>query len=96
MDELIKAEFEHLKQKNQEQDKKLDKLEGITKSIYELSAQMKQMLEEMHKQGNRLDNLEKIPIETVIGAKRTAINTLIGVIVGALAVGLAQMIVQHL
>lgn len=96
MDELIKMEFDHLKQKNQEQDKKLDKLEGITTSIHDLTLQMKQMLEEMHKQSKRLDNLEKIPMETAIGAKRTAINTLVGVIVGALAVGLAQMIVQHL
>lgn len=96
MDELIKAEFDHLKEKDKEQDRKLEKLESITTSIHELSLQMKQMLEEMNKQGKRLDNLEHVPIDTAIGAKRTAINTLIGVIVGAIAVGIAQLMVQYM
>lgn len=96
MDELIKAEFNHLKEKDKEQDRKLEKLENITTSIHELSLQMKQMLEEINKQGKRLDNLEHIPIDTAIGAKRTAINTLIGVIVGALTVGIAQLMVQYM
>lgn len=96
MDELIKAEFDHLKEKDKEQDRKLEKLENITTSIHELSLQMKQMLEEINKQGKRLDNLEHIPIDTAIGAKRTAINTLIGVIVGALTVGIVQLMVQYM
>ena len=85
-----------IEEKDKEQDRKLEKLESITTSIHELSLQMKQMLEEMNKQGKRLDNLEHVPIDTAIGAKRTAINTLIGVIVGAIAVGIAQLMVQYM
>lgn len=96
MDEAVKSELERIRDEDRRQNKRIDKLEEISESVKELAVNMKHMLDEMSEQGKRLERLENIPNETAIGARRTAINTLIGVIVGALAAGLAQMMVQYL
>lgn len=96
MDEVVMAELERIHDEDKRQNKRIAKLEEISESVKELAVNMKHMLDEMSEQGKRLERLESMPLETVVGAKRTAINTLIGVVVGALAVGIAELLVQYL
>lgn len=57
---------------------------------------MKHMAEEQEKQGQKLDQLEKAPLDNLKAAKATAQSTIVGIIVGALATGLIQLIVANI
>lgn len=96
MDEAVRAEIRRLDERLDMHNDSIKEMRGLISTVNKLAVNMEQMLKEMQKQSDRIATLEQLPIETAIGAKRTAINTLIGVIVGALAVGIAQMIVQNL
>lgn len=81
---------ERIDAENARQNKRLDLLEknlnhinDLTVSVEKMALNMSNMLEELKKQGERLEALENEPIETYNQVKATVITSLIGTIVGA-------------
>lgn len=103
MDEVIKAEFKRVDDENNRQNHRIDALEASVKQITDLVVNIKaltlsveSLTKEVQKQGKRLEDIERAPLAQLNGAKQTAINTLIGAVIGALAVGLIQMLATHM
>jgi hypothetical protein len=68
----------------------------LTVSVKELAINMKNMLEEQRLQGERIKRLEAEPANTWKNMKQTAFNTIVGVVAGALAVGLIVLIAHFI
>ncbi len=103
MEEVVKEALERIHDEDRRQNHRLDELEQviksmqeITNSVQELAINMKHMAEEQIKQGEKLDQLEKSPVESFKAAKRTALSTIIGIIAGAATTGLIHLIVQNM
>lgn len=103
MDEATRESFERIHDEDKRQNRRLDELERVTKtlqeitsSVQELALNMKHMAEEQAKQGQKLDQLEKAPLDNLKAAKATAQSTIVGIIVGALATGLIQLIAANI
>ena len=71
-------------------------IQELAMSVKELALNMKTMMEEQKKQGDRLQKLENEPAERWNNAKKTAFTTIVSVISGALATGLIFMAAQYL
>lgn len=71
-------------------------IQELAMSVKELALNMKTMMEEQKKQGDRLQKLENEPAERWNSAKKTAFTTIISVVAGALATGLILMVAQYL
>lgn len=102
MDEATKAKFESVDAEDKRQNKRIDEIEENIKelakmslSVQRLADSMERMLKEQTKQGARLEALEKQPAENWNNMTRTIINTLVGALAGAIAVGLVQMIASN-
>lgn len=96
MDEVVKAEIKRIDERISAHATAIQEIRGNIATVNRLAINMENMLKEMQHQSDRIDKLERVPIDTAREIKKTAINTLVGVIVGALAVGLAQLIAQYL
>lgn len=103
MDEATREAFERIHDEDKRQNCRLDELERATKalqeitsSVQELALNMKHMAEEQAKQGQKLDQLEKAPLDNLKAAKATAQSTIVGIVVGALSTGLIQLIVANI
>lgn len=103
MDEATREAFERIHDEDKRQNRRLDELERVTKtlqeitnSVQELALNMKHMAEEQAKQGQKLDQLEKAPLDNLKAAEATAQSTIVGIIVGALATGLIQLVVANI
>lgn len=96
MDEAIRAEIKRLDERLNAHSESIKEVRSIINTVNKLAVNMENMLKEMQTQSDRIGKLEQMPIDTALGARRTAINTLVGVVVGALAVGLAQLVIQYL
>lgn len=103
MEEATRIKFESIEAENNRQNHRIENLEedlaqlrDIAASIEKLSINMQHMLDELKTQGGRIEKLESVPLETLKGAKQSAINTLVGVVVGALGVGIVELIVRYL
>lgn len=55
----------------------------LAMSVNRLAVSMENMLQEINRQGERLEELEKVPAETNKQVRQAIINTLVGGIVGA-------------
>ncbi len=89
---------------------RLDKLEPIINEIHTMSKTMVQLTEElkhtneavssldekMDRMDNRVDSMERSPIEDIRTYKRTAITTIISTLVGAFAAGLLVWVASYL
>lgn len=88
-DDIIKelAETEARSKSNTKRLDRLDKLleeqQEMALAVKELATNMKHMLEEQKKQGVRLENLEKAPIDEAVYYKRVAVGCVITGIIGA-------------
>lgn len=103
MDEATREALERIHDEDKRQNHRLDELERMTKtlqeitcSVQELAMNMKHMADEQEAQGRKLDMLEKAPLDNLKAAKTTAISTVVGLVVGALATGLIQLIVANI
>lgn len=103
MEEATRIKFEALEAENNRQNHRITELEEemtqlheIATSIKELTINMQHMWDEQKKQGVKLDKLENRDAETLKGMRQSALNTIIGVVVGALAVGLFEMMAKYL
>lgn len=84
---------------NARQNKRLDLLEGtvrqinsLTVSIEKMAVNMANMLEEQKRQGERLDELEKEPAETLRQIKMSAVTALVGTVVGAVVTAVLMLL----
>lgn len=102
MDEIIKAELDRIHDEDSRQNHRLSELEETVKqlndlvlSIQRLTMSVESLAKDVQKQGQKLEHIERAPLERISSAKQTALNTVIGIVIGALAVGLIAMISQN-
>lgn len=88
-EEIIK-ELAETTARSRSNTKRLDKLDKVAEAqqeialaVRELATNMKYMLEEQKKQGERLENLEKAPVDEAVYYKRVAVGCVITGIIGA-------------
>ena len=100
--EVIHAEIERLHDEEDRQNHRISELEQTIKQINDLvlsvqriSISLETLTKEVQKQGARLEKIEQAPLDRISSAKQTAVNTLIGVVIGALGVGLVQLIAAY-
>lgn len=103
MDDTVKVELERIHDEDQRQNKRLSELEATVKqlndivlSIQRLTMSVESLAKDVHKQGERLEAIEQAPMERINSVKQTIVTTITGIVIGALAVGLIQMIAQNL
>lgn len=103
MDDVIKVELERIHDEDLRQNKRLNELEATVKqlndiviSIQRLTMSVESLAKDVHKQGERLESIEQAPVERINSVKQTIVTTITGIVIGALAVGLLQMIAQNL
>lgn len=68
----------------------------MSKSMVVLCEQMKQTNDSVNKLKDKVDILEQEPAQKWNNATRTAFNTIIGTVAGALATGLIILIAQYI
>lgn len=77
-------------------EEKQSEMDELIKSVNELAFNMKHMIEEQIKQGNKLEKLEQAPLESMKLYKRQLFNAIIsalaGLLVGALFTAAIQAI----
>lgn len=89
--DMFHGEFaERMDAENERQNKRLDILESninhindLKVSVEKMAVNMANMTEELKKQGERLEELEKEPLETGRQIKAALITAVIGTVVGA-------------
>ncbi|MCQ2549928.1 MAG: hypothetical protein MJ134_07795 [Lachnospiraceae bacterium] len=93
MEPEVKVEIERIRDENNRQNKRLDKLETLTGQIHsivieiqKISLNMEMVMEELKKQGDRLEKIEEEPGETWKKVKSTTISEAVKLLVSA-AVG---------
>ena len=64
--------------------------------MQKLAQAVEVMAKEQVAQGQRLKAIEEIPGKRWTNAMKTAFTSIVGVIAGALAVGLIQLIAEHM
>ena len=101
--EALVVELERIRDEDDRQNKRIAVIEEDTKAIHKLTAsieklviQMQDMLSEQKKQGERIRRLEEEPGNAWNEVKKKAIDTVVGLVVGALATGLIYMIAQNM
>lgn len=87
-------------EENHRQNRRIDLLEEnvrridtMTTSIKEMSVIMKNMLSELEKQSERIEKLEKEPIETNKLIKNEIIKTIVSAVIGGLITAIAAVLV---
>lgn len=110
MDEAVRVALERLRDEDNRQNHRIAALEESVKAIQELTisihglaCDMKQMLEELKDQGGRLDKLdgrlgalEQEPAKKWRKIGDKLLDTAVGVVGGALIMGLIFLLVQYL
>ena len=101
-DTILKDLQERTQRIRDETDEILSELEDAQKGITELTLSVQKlaqavevMAKEQVAQGQRLKAIEEIPGKRWTNAMKTAFTSIVGVIAGALAVGLIQLIAEH-
>lgn len=99
-EEIIKelAEVDSRSRSNTKRLDRLDRLleeqQEIALAVRELATNMKYMLEEQKKQGARLENLEKAPVDEAVYYKRVAVGCIITGIIGAIISAVLAFIIK--
>lgn len=103
MEEATKIKFEAIEAENARQNQRLKELESDIKelkdihvSVQVLANNMKQMLSEQKKQGERLEKLESRPGESWTTMQHTIFTSICGAVGAALAIGIIQLIAQNM
>lgn len=103
MDDIIKAELDRIHDEDSRQNHRISTLEEAVKqfndlvmSIQRLTIAVESLAKDVQKQGQRLEAIERAPLDRISSAKQTALNTVIGIVIGALAAGLIGLLSQHI
>lgn len=94
--EAHEHEIKSLKHRMDDQEEQTKTLNDLVISVKELALNMKNMIDEQQRQGNRLYKLENEPADSWKGAKKTAAAAVISTVAGALAVGLIMLLAQYI
>lgn len=96
-------ELERIRDEDDRQNKRIALIEEDTKAIRRLTTsieklviQMQDMLAEQEEQSKRIQRLEEEPGDAWRELKKKALDTVVGIVVGALATGLIYMIAQNI
>lgn len=96
-------ELERIRDEDDRQNKRIALIEEDTKAINRLTTsieklviQMQDMLAEQKEQSKRIQRLEEEPGDAWRELKKKALDTVVGIVVGALATGLIYMIAQNI
>lgn len=96
---LHKEFAERIEAENTRQNRRIDILEksinhinDLTVSVEKMAVNMANMLEELKKQSERLEELEKRPAETYNLVKRAFITTIVGGIAGSIITALITLL----
>lgn len=73
-------------------EKNITHINDLTISIEKMEVNMSNMLEELKKQGERLEKLEKEPAETYSQVKQAIITTVVGIVVGGIVTALITLL----
>lgn len=73
-------------------EKNINRINDLTISVEKMAVNMSNMLEELKKQGKRLEELENEPIETYNQVKQAIITTIIGAVVGGVVTALITLL----
>ena len=102
MDEATREAFKRLEDENNRQNHRINLIEqtmqhiqDLTSSVQLLAHDMARMLDEQKAQGERLTALEEEPGDKWKKATSKAMDTIIGIVVGAAATGLAALALQY-
>lgn len=102
MDEATHEAFKRLRDENDRQNHRIQELENsqkeisqLTLSVQKLAQAVEAMTKEQVEQGKRLKAIEDIPGKRWMSTMKTVFTSVIGVVAGALAVGLIQLIAQY-
>lgn len=68
----------------------------LTVSVERLACSMESMAQEVHRQAECLDNIEKEPAAKWQGVKKKAVETTVTVIVTALVIGVVAMVAMYI
>lgn len=104
----VEHRITELEQRSKSNTHRIDKLEPVVDEIHTMSNTMVQLVQEVKhtnetvtnldikvdRMDSRVDEMERAPAKKWSNAKQTAVNTLIGVVVGFLAAGLIWAAVQ--
>lgn len=92
-----------MEDENHRQNRRLEVLEEnvrqigeLTVSVERLACSMENMAQEVHRQAECLDNIEKEPAAKWQGMKKKAIETAVTVIVTALVIGAVMLVAQYI
>lgn len=103
MDEVVAAELKRIRDEDDRQNHRIDQLEQTVEKLNELmltiqrlAMSVESLTKEVGRQGDRLEAIESAPIRRLDSARQTVINTVIGIIMGALAAGLIQTVANNL
>lgn len=103
MDDAVKVEFQRIHDEDERQNHRLNELETTVKqlndivlSIQRLTISVESLTKEVKRQGQRLETIEQAPVERINGVRQTIINTVTGIVIGALAVGLINIIATNI
>lgn len=101
--EALLVELERIRDEDDRQNKRIAVIEEDTKAIHKLTAsieklviQMQDMLSEQKEQSERIKRLEEEPGNAWNAVKKKAVDTVVGLVAGALATGLIYMIAQNM
>ena len=103
MDEIVKSELERIHDEDKRQNHRLDNLEAAVKeqgdlilSIQRLTLSLETLTKTVERQGQDIKQMKEAPLSRIDSARQTAINTIIGIVIGAMAAGLIQMIANNM
>lgn len=101
--EALAVELERIRDEDDRQNKRIAAIEEDTKAIHRLAAsveklamQIQSTLLEQKEHSERIQKLEDEPVEAWNAVKKKALDTAIGLVVGALVTGIIYMIAQNI
>ena len=101
MDEAVRLEVERLRDEDKRLNERIKLLEAnsktmqkLSESVHLLANDMKRMLEEQEKQGERIGKLEAEPAQSWKTLKNTALTAVVSALAGGIATALIFMISQ--
>lgn len=101
--EALVVELERIRDEDDRQNKRIAAIEEDTKAIHRLAAsveklamQIQSMILEQKEHSERIQKLEDEPADAWNAAKKKAIDTVVGLVAGALATGLIYIIAQNM
>lgn len=90
--ERIDAENARQNRRLELMEKSINHLNDLTVSVEKMAVNMANMLEEIKKQGERLEDLEKEPLETSKQIKLAIITSVAGTVVGAIVTAILMIL----